>query len=29
MGVDLHQRNGSAAHTIICTNETYSKFKIG
>src|SRR6201992_4212058 len=25
---DPHRRNGCAAHTIICTREAYSKFKI-
>jgi uncharacterized protein (DUF1330 family) len=26
---DPHRRNGCAEHLIICTGETYSKFKIG
>ncbi len=26
---DPHRRNGCAEHVIICTNEAYSKFKMG
>ena len=26
---DPHRRNGCADHVIICTNEAYSKFKVG